>query len=579
MSRMGQDVIDIGLTRVGQQYVFGAVVPLDNPGWKGPWDCAEFASWCAYQAYGLIFGAGGATRPAKAEPYSGYWHAEAKKSGHVVSWQEALHIPGAALIRAPATGRPGHVAFAVGDGERTLEARGAAFGINIFTGAASRPWTIGCLLPGVDYGTERLAGLTSGSRPRATSLPDIFLWFKTSPIKGAAVVALQKALLGQGLDPGPIDGAFGPMTHAAVLSFQLMRGIEVDGVVGPATARALGLPFPLAEGVEDVRLFNEVVKPKGPCPLTFPPSPDGFDAIAGITQSGKTFSATTASGEKFIIGSITTYTDDMHRTGLFQGNAAIKDSLRFGVYRGRDFVSDFGPWAHFIEPTLLAEGEARFATLNTYDRAAFTFGAPQLAAHTPGRNFVAYFRQLLALPLADRHFPELALRPNSDGKITIHLQSDTGPVDLEEVVMVTRPNGVKEPQLAKLMAYCNTSPTAVDEVELLVAARLMNWLRLDPRAKQLQIAVFLAQAKENLEQAKTKVPGLVGSDWETALWIMDILHQGRGTYAEMRAALASANPKEALRRIGLSRYRTRIVTIAKAVAGLKASGLLDGFTV
>uniref|UniRef100_I2PZD5 Putative peptidoglycan-binding domain-containing protein n=1 Tax=Desulfovibrio sp. U5L TaxID=596152 RepID=I2PZD5_9BACT len=579
MSHIGQDVIVIGSTRIGQKYVFGAVVPLDNPGWKGPWDCAEFASWCAYQAYGLIFGAGGATLPAKAEPYSGYWQVDAKKFGHIVSWQEALHIPGAALIRAPGQGRTGHVAFAMGDGERTLEARGAAFGVNIFTGAASRSWTIGCLLPGVDYGTEQPASPGLGPQPKPSPLPDNFFWLKTPPIKGAVVVALQNALLGKGIDPGPIDGVFGPMTHAAVLSFQLLQEIEVDGVVGPVTARALGLPFPVKERAQDVQAFNKVAKPTGPNTIMLPPSPAEFDGIASITQSGKTFSATTASGERFIIGSVTTYTDDMTRTGLFQGNADIKDSLRFGVYRGHDFVPTFGQWAHFIEPTLLAEGDARFATLNTYDRAAFTFGAPQLAAHTPGRNFVVYFRQLLALSLADRHFPELSLRPNGAGETTIHLQTDTGYVDLEEAVEVTRPNGKKEKQLAKLMAYCNASSTAVDEAELTAAARLMNWLRLDPKAKELQIRVFIAQAKENLAQAKTKVAGFNGSDWEVALWIMDILHQGRGTYAEMSAALASVNPVEALQRIGLLQYRTRIKTVAKAVAGLKASGVLNGFAV
>jgi hypothetical protein len=579
MLHIGQDVIDIGSTRIGQKYIFGAVVPLDNPGWKGPWDCAEFASWCAYQAYGLIFGAGGATKPVKAEPYSGYWYADAKQFGHVISSQDALRIPGAVLIRAPSPGKTGHVAISMGDGNRTLEARGGAFGVNIFKGAASRFWTIGCLLPGVDYGKDQPMGPRSCPLPKPSPLPGDFLWLRTPHIKGAAILALQKALLAKCIDPGPIDGEFGPMTHAAVFSFQLMQGIEVDGVVGPATTRVLGLPFPVTESAEDTREFNKVTKPKGPGSVTLPPSPAGVDLVASITQSGKTFSATTASGERFIIGSVTTYTDDMTRTGLFQGKDAIKDSLRFGVYRGQDFVAAFDQWAHFIEPTLSAEGGARFATINTYDRAAFTFGAPQLAAHTPGRNFVVYLRQLLALPLADRHFPELSLRPNGTGDTTIHLQSDTGFVDLEEAVEVTRPNGKKETQLAKLMAYCNASPTAVDEAELSAAARLMNWLRLDPKAKELQIAVFIAQAKENLARAKTAVAGFNGSDWEVALWIMDILHQGRGTCAEMSAALASVNPVEALQRIGVLQYRTRIKTVAKAVAGLKASGVLNGFTV
>lgn len=160
----GQDVLDVGSTKIGQKYVLGAVVPLDNPNWKGPWDCAEFTSWCAYQAYGLIFGAGNAKTPAKAEPYSGHWFADAKKFGHVITVNDALNIPGAALIRAPAKSKIGHVAFSMGDGDRTLEARGAAFGVDVFTGAAGRAWSIGCLLPGVDY--TGVSVISSGPMPK-----------------------------------------------------------------------------------------------------------------------------------------------------------------------------------------------------------------------------------------------------------------------------------------------------------------------------------------------------------------------------------------------------------------------------
>lgn len=96
----GQDVISAGSKKVGQKYVFGARVPLDNTNWNRPWDCAEFASWCAFQAYGIIFGAGGVSKVSQAEPFSGHWFWDAKK-GTVIGWKEALKIPGAALIRSP----------------------------------------------------------------------------------------------------------------------------------------------------------------------------------------------------------------------------------------------------------------------------------------------------------------------------------------------------------------------------------------------------------------------------------------------------------------------------------------------
>jgi peptidoglycan DL-endopeptidase CwlO len=51
--------------------------------------------------------------------------------------------------------------------------------------------------------------------------------------RGSAVAAAQQAL---GV---PADGIFGPQTRAAVLAFQRAHGLEVDGVIGPVTRGAL----------------------------------------------------------------------------------------------------------------------------------------------------------------------------------------------------------------------------------------------------------------------------------------------------------------------------------------------------
>jgi peptidoglycan hydrolase-like protein with peptidoglycan-binding domain len=53
--------------------------------------------------------------------------------------------------------------------------------------------------------------------------------------KGQAVKDLQEALKALGLAPGPIDGIFGKKTEDAVKAFQKLKGIEVDGQVGPIT--------------------------------------------------------------------------------------------------------------------------------------------------------------------------------------------------------------------------------------------------------------------------------------------------------------------------------------------------------
>ncbi|MBF2074989.1 MAG: peptidoglycan-binding protein [Synechococcales cyanobacterium C42_A2020_086] len=41
--------------------------------------------------------------------------------------------------------------------------------------------------------------------------------------------------------PVIVDGVFGPETHSAVIAFQISCGLVPDGIVGPATASALGL--------------------------------------------------------------------------------------------------------------------------------------------------------------------------------------------------------------------------------------------------------------------------------------------------------------------------------------------------
>src|ERR1043165_8160753 len=61
---------------------------------------------------------------------------------------------------------------------------------------------------------------------------------------GADVVTLQKRLVTLGFPPGATNGKFGPGTEAAVMAFQRSERLSVDGVVGPTTARALGLDDP-----------------------------------------------------------------------------------------------------------------------------------------------------------------------------------------------------------------------------------------------------------------------------------------------------------------------------------------------
>ena len=54
-----------------------------------------------------------------------------------------------------------------------------------------------------------------------------------------SVSNVQSALKDKGFDPGPIDGAMGPKTRAAIKAFQGANGLVVDGIVGPNTRAKL----------------------------------------------------------------------------------------------------------------------------------------------------------------------------------------------------------------------------------------------------------------------------------------------------------------------------------------------------
>lgn len=77
------------------------------------------------------------------------------------------------------------------------------------------------------------------------------LTLKDPPETGPMVLALQEQLLKLGLNPGTVDGSFGPSTRDAVKVFQVLRGLEPTGEVNQEVwqelYRALG-----DSGLEDV---------------------------------------------------------------------------------------------------------------------------------------------------------------------------------------------------------------------------------------------------------------------------------------------------------------------------------------
>ena len=63
-------------------------------------------------------------------------------------------------------------------------------------------------------------------------------------MSGELVESVQRALKEAGFDPGTIDGLYGPHTVAAVFAFQQSNRLVADGIVGPKTAKKLGVVWP-----------------------------------------------------------------------------------------------------------------------------------------------------------------------------------------------------------------------------------------------------------------------------------------------------------------------------------------------
>jgi len=56
---------------------------------------------------------------------------------------------------------------------------------------------------------------------------------------GPDVADLQQKLKDFGFDPKGVDGKFGAGTRDAVMNFQQSKGLQADGIAGPATMAAL----------------------------------------------------------------------------------------------------------------------------------------------------------------------------------------------------------------------------------------------------------------------------------------------------------------------------------------------------
>ena len=131
------------LSQQGKPYVYGATAQINDPN-PPAFDCSELTKWAAARAGDPI--PDGATAQ----------YLYIRDHGDTMTVQQALHTPGALLFHfghepknlgdIPADG---HVAISLGDGVHTIEARGHAYGTNVFDNAAGRDFNFAGMIPGM----------------------------------------------------------------------------------------------------------------------------------------------------------------------------------------------------------------------------------------------------------------------------------------------------------------------------------------------------------------------------------------------------------------------------------------------
>ena len=164
---------------------------------------------------------------------------------------------------------------------------------------------------------------------------------------------------------------------------------------------------------------------------------------------GKEVFARIGGGEEFFVARRVPYGS---RIGLAQTT-----ELTGPTYNPALFAAEYGPWAYLVYVIGASESANRYNRINSYDRAAFTFGFFQLAAHTPKDNLVLFLRRATQLTAFQAYFPELQMK---DGRL--HRIAGSTTTDLE--VEVYNPQH-EENQLENLMRYLNPNERNLDEAE------------------------------------------------------------------------------------------------------------------
>ena len=223
------------------------------------------------------------------------------------------------------------------------------------------------------------------------------------------------------------------------------------------------------------------------------------------------------------------------------------------IYEAEDY-GGLGHWAYLLDVTGYCESRNRFNLVNTYDRAQFSFGFYQLAAHTPRDNLIIFFRGALLDEQFQKLFPDLELRA---GRV-FRIGEDGAAIDLEEQVYDAKR---KEYTLKHFMSYLNPGRTSIDPQEVVNAARLVWWANESDECARLQVATANEILRKKFAERYVEWYELDGELDIVCAIIADIHHQGRGTKKQVLDALSEEDVESALLAIGKKEHAARIAML------------------
>ncbi|MDJ1175880.1 hypothetical protein [Roseofilum capinflatum] len=297
-----------------------------------------------------------------------------------------------------------------------------------------------------------------------------------------------------------------------------------------------------------LRIADAIAPPDQPLPIPLPPSPFEVE----IREADDKWYATLDGGSQFKVGTDVSY---LNRRGLM-----LVGDKSAGVYNPSDYDDLFGFWAYFIAPTAECESQGSFNCLNSYDRAKFTFGFLQYAAHVCQGDFVKYFCQLLQTDEAQAYFPDL----RTDGQ---HIYQMGNPDR-----RLTSNDGSDNKDL---MAYLNQTDTTVDRREVMNAAKFVHWVSHSEVHRAIMVECGVTHFKAKMKTL-ARQHGLDQAPDYVCCVVADIRHQGRAKIRTINRALSRGNTWEEKYRSVVeltSRYAERVATLKAQIAKYRERGI------